>query len=121
MKKIWETGIILFSAMGFWGMIYPDLCFTQDVCAVICDYAEDPGTADAGNRSENAGREEGGRTNKADSSLAGDLHGPVQDIGGKDIFTGLCEAEPGRIRLKSRLFEIIKSEGEGSGDGAKDR
>lgn len=30
--KIWETGIILFAAMGFWGMIYPDLCFTQNVC-----------------------------------------------------------------------------------------
>lgn len=34
MRKKLETGIILFAAMGFWGMIYPDLCFTQDVCAV---------------------------------------------------------------------------------------
>lgn len=35
MKKIFETGIILFAAFGFWGMIYPDLCFTEEVCRVI--------------------------------------------------------------------------------------
>lgn len=34
MKKILETGMLVFAAMGFWGMIYPDLCFTQDVCEV---------------------------------------------------------------------------------------
>lgn len=37
MKKMWETGIILFAAMGFWGMIYPDLCFTEDVCINISE------------------------------------------------------------------------------------
>ena len=40
MKKIWETGIILFSALGFWGMIYPDLCFTEDVCAIVWESTE---------------------------------------------------------------------------------
>ncbi len=37
MKKLWETGIILFASMGFWGMIYPDLCFTQDVCINVTE------------------------------------------------------------------------------------
>ena len=37
MKKLWETGIILFASMGFWGMIYPDLCFTQDVCINVAE------------------------------------------------------------------------------------
>ena len=41
MRKMWETGIILFAAMGFWGMIYPDLCFTEDVCSVVCEETED--------------------------------------------------------------------------------
>ncbi len=34
MKKIFETGMLLFATMGFWGMIYPDLCFTEEVCEV---------------------------------------------------------------------------------------
>ena len=34
MKKIFETGMLLFAMMGFWGMIYPDLCFTEEVCEV---------------------------------------------------------------------------------------
>ena len=41
MKKIWETGIILFATMGFWGMIYPDLCFTQDVCQIVEEECEE--------------------------------------------------------------------------------
>lgn len=42
MKKKWETVIILFAACGFWGMIYPDLCFTQDTCkAVYADEEKD--------------------------------------------------------------------------------
>lgn len=39
MKKIWETGMILFAMLGFWGMIYPDLCFTGDICAVVYESA----------------------------------------------------------------------------------
>lgn len=79
MKKIWETGIILFAVMGFWGMIYPDLCFTQDVCRTV--YEDTYGEAEE-NIAE-SGQEE------------------------KDMFTKICEADAGQIRVKSKLFDYF--------------
>ncbi len=124
MKKIWETGIILFSVMGFWGMIYPDLCFTQDVCGVVQDDGENMG-ADNGDgkswpeRSEN--EEETGLAGGTEDGLVGGGYESLQGLGGEDFFTGLCGAAPGQIRLKSRLYEMIKSESKGNSDGAKNR
>lgn len=34
--------MLLLAVMGFWGMIYPDLCFVEDVCMVyITEEAEE--------------------------------------------------------------------------------
>lgn len=46
MKKILETGIILFAMFGFWGMIYPDLCFTEEICRIIICDEENPEDAE---------------------------------------------------------------------------
>ncbi len=82
MKKLREIGIILFSVWGFWGMIYPDLCFTEDVCEIVADE-----------------RGKDGET---------------------DIFTGICDAGPGQIRMKSRIWEKLKPESNGVNHGAND-
>lgn len=84
MRKILETGIILFSVMGFWGMIYPDLCFTKEICEAVLEETE-------------------GDDNGKDS---------VMNMEEKDIFTRLCEAESGQIKLKSKFLEMLKSESE---------
>lgn len=83
MKKIFETAIILFATFGFWGMIYPDLCFTEEVCRVISydntgvtkeGYSDDEGNTDTGKR---------------------------------DIHTGICKAQPNEIVIKSRLLDAL--------------
>lgn len=95
MKKLWETGIILFSVWGFWGMIYPDLCFTEDVCKVVAD--------DSINGDED------------------DVSDGVVEAGVKmDIFTGLCDAEPKQIRMKSKVLEKLKLESKGKDQGVGD-
>lgn len=87
MKKIWETGIILFAVMGFWGMIYPDLCFSGDICAVI--YEEEY------------------------EDVCETLEDTYANCEQSDIFTGICEAGPEQIRIKSRLLEVLKTESKG--------
>lgn len=77
MKKIIETGMILFAAWGFWGMIYPDLCFVEDVCAVYITEGEEA------------------QVQIDDMTMS------------PDIFTRLCMAEPEQIRVKSRLMEVL--------------
>lgn len=87
MKKIWETGVILFAVLGFWGMIYPDLCFTGDVCAVI--YEEEY------------------------EDVCRDWKDVCESGGQTDIFTGICKADPSQIRIKSKLLETLKTESKG--------
>lgn len=91
MKKLWETGIILFSVWGFWGMIYPDLCFTEDVCKIVADDAMD-------------GIQNGFRDDILDGVSGNEKDGET------DIFTGLCGAEPEQIRMKSKVLEKLKIE-----------
>lgn len=98
MKKIFETGMLLFAMMGFWGMIYPDLCFTEDVCEISIEeeatlyvekkatHNEDKALCDAKTDVED--------TEESDMPLT-------------DIFTRLCMAEPGQIRVKSRFVEVF--------------
>lgn len=31
MRKLYETAVILFAAIGWWGFVYPDMCLTEDV------------------------------------------------------------------------------------------
>lgn len=87
MKKIWETAVILFAAMSFWGMLYPDLCFTGDVCVVMeMETDEDDVTpTDANNQKQKA--------------VWGDSR---QTASNSDIY----QAEPGQIRIRSRLLEL---------------
>lgn len=108
MRKLWETGILLFAVAGFWGMIYPDLCFISDVCQVeTAKAAEDGGQEEEGKREE---KRSGGESADADAqtpeSRAGEGGGA-----GADIYTRLCEAEPGQIRVKSKLLEIFCNNG----------
>lgn len=112
MRKIWETGIILFAAMGFWGMIYPDLCFTADVCSVVSEEGQgsDEGyeTGTDGSKAVTKGNKAGGNN----SGVMAGTNGSEDEAGGmsnaeKDIFTRICAAESGQIRVKSKFLEII--------------
>ena len=94
MKKIFETGVILFAAMGFWGMIYPDLCFVEDVCMEYC-------IAEADIYTEDCMAEETAEV--VDSDL-------LQE----DIFTRLCMAQPEQIQVKSKFLEVLITESKGS-------
>lgn len=94
MKKVWEAGMILLALTGFWGMIYPDLCFTQDVCGIVC---------------EDTAAEDGKEIIRPED----------EEKNGKDIFTQLCEAKSGQIRVRFRLFDE-KSEDRMESKGKED-
>lgn len=112
MKKIWETGIILFSVCGFWGMIYPDLCFTEDVCGFIADCSAKCATVcDSGC---------GLGCDAGEGDVSDGAWNCFPYGGSGDIYTGLCDAKPGQIRIRSRIFEIWKSESKGKGNGFSD-
>lgn len=89
MKRLFETGMLLFAAMGFWGMIYPDLCFTQDVCEICID------------------EEECSEDEPADEEGEGFV---------PDVFTRLCMAEPEQIQVKSRFVEMFKTGKQGKSE-----
>lgn len=113
MKKIWETGVILFAAMGFWGMIYPDLCFTQDVCRVV--YVDTYGNVQDAVKAEDAGSI--GNAEDIGNTEA------TEDLLQQDMFTQLSNAKPGQIRVKSAFIDyFFGSRGEegkdDSGQGA---
>ncbi len=91
MKKVWETGVILFAAMGFWGMIYPDLCFTQDVCRVV--YVDTYGNVQDAVKAEDAGS-----IGNAEDT---------EDLSEQDMFTRLSNAKPGQIRVKSAFIDYF--------------
>lgn len=90
MKKIWETGILLFAMWGFWGMIYPDLCFTEDVCTVIIE----------GESVEESLNEEQPSGEPQVSS--------EQQPSGEPQVSGIYTAQPGQIKIKSRLLELLE-------------
>lgn len=109
--KIWEAGVILLALAGFWGMLYPDLCFTEDVCRVV--YADSTGGTAAENK-------DGDPTGKEADTASGP-RGKEKET---DLFTGLCEAEPGQVRIKFRLLEDKKERKESKGKenvGKKER
>lgn len=117
MRKIWETGIILFSAMGFWGMIYPDLCFTEDVCGVVWEEAEEAegesgtGTGGSATGKDPGGDKDGTRSGQDAEIARGDMdeesaRGSITGTKG-DMFTRICSAEPGQIRIKSKFLEAV--------------
>ncbi len=144
MKKIWETGIILFSALGFWGMIYPDLCFTEDVCAIVWESTENTESAEGAEKTQGTEKtkcvEDGQKASQAKGNETGNAYdcsdgetdgragaGRTEDsrnaegirLGSEeDMFTRLCEAETGQIKWKSKFLEILKSESKGNSDGA---
>ncbi len=89
MKKILETTAIVFAMMGFWGMIYPDLCFTEDICVPAAVYV----------LSEEEEQKNG---KKAYANLFREAGVPVP---------GVLEADR-KIRVKSRLIEFLLGEQE---------
>lgn len=91
MRKWWEAGILLFAVAGFWGMIYPDLCFVQEVCSVEC-VQPDTWEADGEGYGMDCGEQEEGTAWEP------------------DIYTRICVAEPERIRVRSRLLEWFRKE-----------
>ena len=96
MKKWWEAGILLFAAAGFWGMIYPDLCFVQDVCGI--EYVQEEEQEQAGEENQE-GRDSRSNGEAYEASVrAGSVWEP-------DIYTRICEAGPEHIQVKSRLLE----------------
>ncbi len=130
MRKIWETGVILFAAMGFWGMIYPDLCFTQDVCRVVyvdtygnmqdIGKLEDEGNAESIGNAQSTGNMQGignaqksgnvqgiGNTQSTENvENAGNIES-IEDLSGQDMYTQLSNAKPGQIRVKSAFFDYF--------------
>lgn len=76
-------------------MIYPDLCFTEDVCKIVADDTMD-----------------GTRDDISDDIPAGVLK--------EDVYTGLSCAKPEQIRMKSRILEKLKSESKGKDHGVSD-
>lgn len=114
MRKILETGIILFSAMGFWGMIYPDLCFTEDVCEVVWEEEEDAegesgiGEGACGDKAgtKNSRPKAGTKGGIIGTGASGSVTGTDTNNSG-DMFTRICLAEPGQIRIKSKFLEAI--------------
>lgn len=106
MKKLWETGILLFAVMGFWGMIYPDLCFISDVCNVEYKYVSE----DNYGQSVDAKDEQTLRTQGigAESSLEMERRERDDSVWEPDIYTRICEAQPEQIRVKSRLLELFQ-------------
>lgn len=118
MKKVWETGLLLFAMWGFWGMIYPDLCFTEDICARVvheeaaaCEMPEKESKKDSEKNSE--------RNSKEGSLTCVVCRGQAK----AETAAGIYSVEPGQIRIKSRLLEFLKknvSEGEERGKGKSD-
>lgn len=37
MRKIYETAVILIGTLGWWGFVYPELCFTEETCGQESD------------------------------------------------------------------------------------
>lgn len=111
MKKVWETGMLLLAVAGFWGMIYPDLCFTQDVCRIVyeetavtkADAAAATDTAEE--RTEAADGVEAAAGTAAEPDGIGIKSEKCHGEGGTDMFTQICEAKPEQLRIKFRLFE----------------
>jgi hypothetical protein len=118
MKKIWETGVILFAAMGFWGMIYPDLCFTQDICRVVyvdtygdmqdIGKSEDEGSAEGIGNAQSTGNVQviGNAQSTGDAQYTGNIES-IEDLSGQDMYTQLSNAKPGQIRVKSAFFDYF--------------
>lgn len=109
-------------------MIYPDLCFTEDVCAIVWESTENninASEAEDGGGSIWPGTDEkmdGSQMAETNSQSGGAGQFEMFDAGsakGKDMFTGLCEAKPGQIKLKSRFLEIFQSESKGNSNGVK--
>ncbi len=114
MKKLWETGILLFAAAGFWGMIYPDFCFVPDVCKVeyVSEEAQEEGKQLDGEAewpvSESG---EAGSGENGSKAGYGDGSGKAADGAGRqaaDLYTRICAAEPGQVKVKSRLLEFFR-------------
>lgn len=101
MKKIYETAIILFGTLGWWGFVYPDLCLTGDVYEQEADGQE-----------EETEISDGIDETKAECEM--DLQKLVPELkeaGNRQSEGGENTPEEGwqvgRVRIKSRIMEYV--------------
>ncbi len=76
--RIVSLALCLCLYMGCWGLVYPDILITSDTCNVVCE--------------DEAGEE---AQKQADQMTA------------QQIYRALREAEPGQVRYRSRLLELL--------------
>lgn len=65
--------------MGWWGLLYPELLITSDTCSVICEDGTD-----------------------------GEAKDPTEQMTAEQLYRALQEAEPGQVRYRSRLLELLE-------------
>lgn len=64
---------------GWWGLVYPQLVITSDTCSVVCeDETEEEQLKQA------------------------------KQMTAEQLYRALQEAEPGRVRYRSRLLELLE-------------
>lgn len=118
MKKLLETGLLLFAVYGFWGMIYPDLCFTTEVCVQIDDTADEiaPQTAPQTGEevSETASSAKAVSETASESSesreTADAMNNETGMRSGIGLYTKICETPYPQIRFRSKLFTILETQ-----------
>lgn len=76
--RIVSLALCLCLYMGCWGLVYPDIVITSDTCKVVCE--------------DESGEEV---QKQADQMTA------------QQIYRALREAEPGQVRYRSRLLELL--------------
>lgn len=85
MKRVMEIGLMIASAMGFFGIIYPELCLIEETCIIV--EAEDcQDSEEDTNSSDRCGED------------------PLR----ADPFRAISSLPSEKIRVKSRLLEYLR-------------
>lgn len=84
MKKAWRTGILAVMAMGFWGILYPELCMTRDTYQIVYELKDAYANVLTAEQIEAIEQEETG------------------------IYYDILEASPKQIKLRSRILTEIQ-------------
>ncbi len=122
MRKIYETAVILIGTLGWWGFVYPELCFTEDVCGQeseagqleteeMIQIEEAHAEQDAGGQVR-AGQRESGATARRER----DYTEP-----GSGAETGACRTPEGAVAQSPLRMEAGQKEGESGNDSLKNQ
>lgn len=87
LQKI-KKGIWLLAALGWWGVLFPELSLTRDTCRIIWTDTVQTDT----DRTEDARAEDGLQE---------------EELSQTEIYYRLLSAEPEQIKIKSRLLEFL--------------